>query len=92
MKEAFCGVHNWTECMGEQKTGHSEYGLNMRERVGGPRPGVPGTTGTPLNIHGHPKKREQAIQRHHYYPISASTRSTAQGDPEMGCLGSHLGR
>lgn len=64
---------------------------NMRGRVGGPRQGVCRTAGAPLGIQGHPKKtRKQTLQRHHHHPINASIRSTAPGDPGVGCLGSHL--
>lgn len=90
MKKASCGCHNWTPHADKQK---HLCGLasDPREQVGGPRQAVFRTVGVPLEIQGHPKKREQAIQRHHY-PISANNRSTAPGDPEMVCLGSHLGR
>ena len=98
MREASCGAHKWIEHVGEQKDRKCRmWAPNMRGHVGkqqGSQTRGPRTVGAPLSVQeGIPRRRGNRPSGDiTLTPVSASTSSTAQGGPEMGRLGAHLGR
>lgn len=87
MREASCGVPNCTERWGEQKDRTFIYMVSKQERTYGQTVGAPRQGVLHWAFKGHPKRKEQASQRHRHYPCQCHTGCSAQGDPEAGRLG-----